>query len=226
MSAFTLKLIALVTMIIDHVGAVFFPEVLWLRYIGRVSMPLYGFLLVQGYHHTHNFKRYAIRMAIFAVISEFPYDLLFHRTWLEFGNQNILFTLLTALFVMRLLDASAKNRNIFMFIGAIVLALVPYFLEFDYGVYGVLVPVCFYLFQKYRGIDALAFAGLTYAKYLYDGNSIQLWSIAAGIPILLYNGEPGVFSLKYFFYIIYPAHLLLLFAIRYILENHLLPFVG
>lgn len=226
MSAFTLKLIALITMIIDHVGAVFFPDVIWLRYIGRISMPIYAFLLSQGYRHTHDFKRYAIRMTIFAVMSEVPYDLLFHRTWLEFGNQNILFTLLTGLFVMRLLDASAKNRNIFMFIGAIALALVPYFLGFDYGVYGVLVPVCFYLFQKYRGIDALAFSGLTYAKYLYDGNSVQLWAIGASIPILLYNGKPGALSLKYFFYIIYPAHLLLLFAIRYLFENHLLPFIG
>ena len=86
MSAFTLKMIALVTMIIDHVGAVFFPEIIWLRYIGRISMPIYAFLLVQGYQHTRDFKRYVIRMAIFAVVSEVPYDLLFHGSWLEFGG--------------------------------------------------------------------------------------------------------------------------------------------
>lgn len=66
MSAFTLKLIALVTMIIDHVGAIFFPQFIWLRYIGRLSMPIYAFLLVQGYMHTRNFNRYALRMGIFA----------------------------------------------------------------------------------------------------------------------------------------------------------------
>ncbi|MCI5651362.1 MAG: conjugal transfer protein TraX [Ruminococcus bromii] len=224
MSAFTLKMIALVTMIIDHVGAVFFPEIIWLRYIGRISMPIYAFLLVQGYQHTRDFKRYVIRMAIFAVVSEVPYDLLFHGSWLEFGGQNILFTLLTALLVMRLLDASAKSRNIFLFIGALALIVAPCFLHFSYGIYGVLVPLCFFLFQKYRGIDALAFSALTYGKYLYDGNLTQVYAIAASIPILLYNGKRGAFSLKYFFYIIYPAHLLLLYVIHYILVNHLLPF--
>ena len=138
MSAFTLKLIALVTMIIDHVGAIFFPQFIWLRYIGRLSMPIYAFLLVQGYMHTRNFNRYALRMGIFALLSEVPYDLLFQGTWLEFQRQNILFTFLTALFVMKLLDASAKSRNIFMFIGAVILTILPYFLHFSYGVYGVL----------------------------------------------------------------------------------------
>lgn len=224
MSAFTLKMIALVTMIIDHIGAVFFPEVIWLRYIGRISFPIYAFLLVQGYQHTRDFKRYAIRIAVFAVLSEVPYDLLFHGVWLEFGRQNILFTLLTALLVMRLLDASAKSRNIFMFIGALALIVLPYFLHFSYKTYGVLVPLCFFLFRKYRGMDALTFSALTYGKYLYDGNFTQVYAIAASVPVLLYNGKRGAVSLKYFFYIMYPAHLLLLYAVHYILSNHLLPF--
>ena len=182
MSAFTLKLLALVTMIIDHVGAIFFPQFIWLRYIGRLSMPIYAFLLVQGYMHTRNFNRYALRMGIFALLSEVPYDLLFQGTWLEFQRQNILFTFLTALFVMKLLDASAKSRNIFMFIGAVILTILPYFLHFSYGVYGVLTVLCFYLFQKYRGIDAVAFAALTYGQYTQDGNTTQLYAIAAAIP--------------------------------------------
>ena len=206
MSAFTLKLIALVTMIIDHVGAIFFPQFIWLRYIGRLSMPIYAFLLVQGYMHTRNFNRYALRMGIFALLSEVPYDLLFQGTWLEFQRQNILFTFLTALFVMKLLDASAN------------------FLHFSYGVYGVLTVLCFYLFQKYRGIDAVAFAALTYGQYTQDGNTTQLYAIAAAIPVLLYNSKRGALSLKYFFYISYPAHMLLLYAIHYVLANHLLPF--
>jgi len=224
MSALFLKLIALITMIIDHVGAVFFPQVIWLRYIGRLSMPIYAFLLVQGYKHTRSFTRYALRLGIFAVLSEIPYDLLFHRTWLEFGNQNILFTLLTALLVMKLLDASAKSRNIFLFLAALALGVVPHFLSFDYGVYGVLAVLCFHLFIKYRGIDAIAYAGLTYGYYLNGGGSAQLWSIVSVLPILLYNGKRGRVSLKYLFYIAYPAHLLVLYAIRFVLENHLLPF--
>ena len=187
-------------------------------------MPIYAFLLVQGYMHTRNFNRYALRMGIFALLSEVPYDLLFQGTWLEFQRQNILFTFLTALFVMKLLDTSAKSRNIFMFIGAVILTILPYFLHFSYGVYGVLTVLCFYLFQKYRGIDAVAFAALTYGQYAQDGNTTQLYAIAAAIPVLLYNGKRGALSLKYFFYISYPAHMLLLYAIHYVLANHLLPF--
>ena len=224
MSAFMLKMLALITMIIDHVGAVFFPQLYWLRYIGRISMPIYAFLISQGYKYTRNFTRYAIRLAIFAVISEVPYDLLFHGTWLEFGNQSIMFTLLSGLIAIRLLDLSAKKRNIILFLLAVGVTVVPYFGKFDYGIYGVLAILCFYLFQKYRGIDAIAYSGLTYAYYFYNGNQAQLWSVAASIPILLYNGKRGALSLKYFFYIAYPAHLLLLFAVRYVLNHHLLPF--
>lgn len=124
---------------------------------------------------------------------------------------------------MKLLDASAKSRNIFMFIGAVILTILPYFLHFSYGVYGVLTVLCFYLFQKYRGIDAVAFAALTYGNSA-DGNTNTAVCHRAAIPVLLYNGKRGALSLKYFFYISYPAHMLLLYAIHYVLANHLLPF--
>lgn len=224
MSAFALKWIALITMIIDHIGAVFFPQFIWLRYIGRLSMPIYAFLLVQGYLHTRDFKRYAIRIAFFAILSEVPYDHLFYGVWLEFHDQNILFTLLLSLFVMRLLDASAKNKNIFIFLSAIALTVSAHYLNVSYGIYGVLVVLCFYLFKKYRGIDALAFSALTYAYHLYAPNPVQVCAMAASVPILLYNGKPGVRSLKYFFYIMYPLHLVILYAVYYMLSNKLLPF--
>ena len=81
-----------------------------------------------------------------------------------------------------------------------ILTILPYFLHFSYGVYGVLTVLCFYLFQKYRGIDAVAFAALTYGQYTQDGNTTQLYAIAAAIPVLLYNGKRGALSLKYFFH--------------------------
>ena len=87
----------------------------------------------------------------------------------------------------------------------------PYFLHFSYGVYGVLTVLCFYLFQKYRGIDAVAFAALTYGQYTpQDGNTTQRVTIAAAIPVLLYNGKRGALSLKYFFYISYHVYVIAL----------------
>lgn len=221
MSAFALKLLALITMIIDHVGAVFFPEYIWLRYIGRIAMPIYTFLLVQGYRYTKNFTRYVLRLCVFAVLSEVPYDLLFRRKWLEFGNQNVMFTLLLSLLVMRFLDLSAQKRNVFWLLCAAGFAALAYVFRVDYGIYGVLMVLSFYLFRDRRGVDALVFSGLTYGRCLLKNNTVQLWAVMASVPVFLYNGKKGALSLKYFFYFAYPVHLLVLFAVRYVLETAL-----
>ena len=97
MSAFTLKLIALVTMIIDHVGAIFFPQFIWLRYIGRLSMPIYAFLVCRA-TCTHAILTATHCAWVFLLCSpECRMTFYFRGTWLEFQRQNILFTFLTAL---------------------------------------------------------------------------------------------------------------------------------
>ena len=93
MTGFHLKLIALTTMFIDHIGAVFFPQVTLLRVIGRISFPLYAFLIAEGCRYTRNRGRYALGLGVFALISEIPYDLALHPEFLENGlwGQNFLF---------------------------------------------------------------------------------------------------------------------------------------
>lgn len=93
MTGFHLKLIALTTMFIDHIGAVFFPQVTLLRVIGRISFPLYAFLIAEGCRYTRNRGRYALGLGAFALISELPYDLALHPEFLEYGlwGQNFLF---------------------------------------------------------------------------------------------------------------------------------------
>lgn len=93
MTGFHLKLIALITMFIDHIGAVFFPQVTLLRVIGRISFPLYAFLIAEGCRYTRNRGRYALGLGVFALISEIPYDLALHPEFLENGlwGQNFLF---------------------------------------------------------------------------------------------------------------------------------------
>ena len=78
-----LKLLACLTMLIDHIGALFFPQFQWMRIIGRLSFPLYCFLLSEGIHYTRNPMKYGLRLLLVAVLTELPYDLLFRGefTW-------------------------------------------------------------------------------------------------------------------------------------------------
>ena len=73
-----LKVLAMISMVFDHVGDMFFPGVAWLRMVGRLAMPIFAFFIAEGYSHTHDKKKYLKRMGIFALISEIPFDLAFH----------------------------------------------------------------------------------------------------------------------------------------------------
>jgi hypothetical protein len=95
LSSFTSKCIALSTMAIDHIGAVLLPspKYLLLRLIGRISFPIFCFLIVEGYYRTKNLKKYILRLFAFALISEIPYDLAFKKSFIYLNKQNIFFTL-------------------------------------------------------------------------------------------------------------------------------------
>ena len=97
-NSFQLKWIAVITMIIDHTGAVLFPDDMVFRYIGRIAFPIFCFLLVEGFFHTRDVRKYMLRLGLFALISEIPYDLAFRDTVLEFEHQNVFFALLLGVF--------------------------------------------------------------------------------------------------------------------------------
>ena len=108
MSVFVLKLIAVVTMLIDHVGYIFFPRLLWLRFIGRCAFPIYAFLLVQGYRHTHSCAKYLGRLALFSILSEVCFDLAFEGRWPDWSYQNVFFTLALGLCALWCVDHADK----------------------------------------------------------------------------------------------------------------------
>ena len=110
MNVLILKIIVLLSMIIDHYGAIFHSGVDMYRIIGRLAFPIYAFLLVEGYSHTSNVKKYASRLFLFALISECPFDLAFYSK-LEFMHQNIFFTLFIGLVLMCLLDNKDGKYN-------------------------------------------------------------------------------------------------------------------
>ena len=230
----TLKIIAMVTMLIDHIGASILergvmPKVAdgsvmdagveamkvynrWkvvdmaCRGIGRIAFPIFCFLIVEGFFHTHDVRRYMGRLGVFALISEIPYDLAFRGVPLEYAHQNVFFTLLIGIGMGVLLE---RNRE--WPVKAVILLLAMWLavlIRSDYNFRGVLLIFVFYIFHESRWLAVTAGG---FWNFLYQG-VIQKYGVLSVLPLALYNGERGR-KMKYFFYIFYPAHLLLLYGI-------------
>ncbi len=220
MSTFWLKMIAIVTMAVDHIGAVFFPQYSILRIIGRIAFPIFAFLLVEGMARTKSLEKYLGRMLLFAVISELPFDLAFWGETLHLAHQNVMWTFslaLAAVYLYRKLPA--ERQNLFVFWGLTFLfACAAAYLQTDYGAWGVIWVMSFYYYrnqpmQKYALAGLLLIAyGMTYTLLsgrFFWGQYIECAAALSFLPLQLFNGKKGP-ALKYFFYAFYPAHLLLL----------------
>ncbi len=231
MSAFVLKLIALVTMIIDHTGATF-GNIMPLRIIGRVAFPLYVFLIAEGLTKTRNIKKYMLRLLAFAFISEIPFDLMLNNSYpyeklsfFSFSHQNIFFTLFLgtlAVYWYEFMHERIKNigGRLLTSGGLLSIFTVTLFLNTDYSILGVAFIYALYMGKKYgksifAGKLGQAIIMTAFVALLYFSNIPML--VAALVAVLLavlYNGKRGP-SLKWFFYAAYPAHLLILFLIAY-----------
>lgn len=240
-SGSTLKLIAVITMIIDHTAAGILGRYLmisgigsldvnnmtaieqWMlqnaqlysiynimRMIGRIAFPIYCFLLVEGFEHTRNRTKYAARLLLFAAVSELPFDLLFNGKILEFGYQNVFFTLFLGLAVMMGLQWVEEHMSGRPLVSTLLIVVVivagmmaAKFAKTDYAEIGVMCIVVIYLFRKKKVWQIVA------------GCIVFAWELTAPlafVPIGFYNGKRG-WNLKYFFYLVYPVHLLLLYLI-------------
>lgn len=205
-NGFTLKWIAIITMIIDHVGAVLYPQYIILRIIGRISFPIFCFLLVEGVMHTRNIRKYERRLLLFALLSEIPFDLTFYGG-ITLEHQNVFFTLLIGVLMLEIMERQRDSMYSFLAIfGAIFLTEM---LATDYKAGGICIILCFYYLYQKSFAKQLAFIGM---NYLYYGTGVQSYAALAAIPMLLYNGERGP-KMKYFFYLFYPLHLLILYLI-------------
>lgn len=230
LSSNALKVIACICMLIDHVGLVLMDNKWYMRAVGRLAFPIFAFLIVQGFVHTSNIRKYILRLAVFALISEIPFDLaIYDRLW-YLGAQNIFFTLTAGLFVIYSMESRGPLGR---WRGEIALttALLAEFLRFDYGMAGVGVIVVFYWCEKERragfstdadsavklsyfslrqNIEVVIISALTYILCL---GMRQLYALLALIPINMYNGKRGRLNLKYVFYLFYPVHLLIIWLI-------------
>ncbi len=210
LSSFCLKCIAVSSMLVDHIGAFLFPSQLWLRCIGRLAFPIYCFLIAEGYFHTRNVWRYMARLAVFALVSEIPYDLAMFDMPFCAQSQNVYFTLLFGLACIYAIDGIRRERR---WAGLAILAasavLSHFFVRPDYGIGGIAMIVCFYVFRYSIPGRWLSVGAINIAYY----GGVQSLGTLALVPIQFYNGRRG-HGAKYFFYAFYPAHLLCIYLIR------------
>jgi hypothetical protein len=236
MSAFQLKILAIILMVIDHTGFLISgnPELAWLsvvmRIIGRLSFPIFAWLIATGCRNTRNINKYLLRLFIFAFISQVPFSL-FQSMQAFNPYLNIFFTLSAGVLAIIFYERSGSKLMGYGFI--FMLSAVAWLLNFDYSFYGIWVIALLYIHYDNLKRAALlmliptaVLLALTYADYYakVSGivvfgtelvlNLIQPLAMFAFILIAKYNGEQGSKRLKYFFYAFYPLHLMLLWGMR------------
>lgn len=215
MNVFILKIIALTTMVIDHYGAIFQNDILIYRIIGRIAFPIYCFLLVEGYNHTSDVKKYAKRLIIFALVSEIPFDLAFYNK-IGFEHQNIFFTLFLGLAVIYLLEMKEGKYNFNKTAVIIVACLLANILLVDYNVMGIVYILLFYITRSFNKSKKFMTIGLGMFAVNFMSPWVQQFSLIALIPIYFYNGELGPKNkiMQILFYAAYPLHLVLYYFMK------------
>ena len=265
-SGSTLKMIAIVTMVIDHIGAAVLARLLmvnglgeldqtnadaimqWLsangalywtytimRMIGRVAFPIFCFLLVEGFLHTHDVKKYAMRLGLFALISEIPFDLMYGGTWFYPVHQNVIWTFVLGLLGIHIMETVRKKKKTPVFVLTAILVtiaggLLGTLTMVDYYGIGVLTVFIFYFFRGRKWwcllgqivalywVNVELLGGLMYPVRLF-GMEFELCqqglALLALVPIWLYRGRQGYHSkpFQYFCYAFYPVHMLILVLI-------------
>lgn len=208
MTGFQLKLLAMLAMTADHIGAVFFPEIPLLRWIGRLAMPVLSFFIGEGLRHTRSPRRYLLRLTGFALLSELPFDLTFYGG-IEWGHQNVYFTLALGLLALW----AIQSRGMEGWLLALTAALAAELLGCDYGMYGVLLIL---LLDRFHRARSEQLAGAALLNLAFFGLQTQTLSLIA-LPLLwLYNGKRGRDDRR-LFYLYYPAHLCVLGILRFVL---------
>lgn len=222
MSIFVIKIIACITMVLDHVKYAL-PETrnFVTIYFGRMSFPLFAFLLTEGYCHTSNLKKYSQRLFLFAVLSQIPF-MLFRTLVGEWRMLNILFTLLLGLIAIMVWDKFQEKYYISVPLVGLLILLGKY-LNVDYSWYGVSCVIVLYWFRNKSFLRIFGFAFLNFMYYfnrLIPHASIEsiisyAFTTFSAFLLLFYNGKLG-HKTKYLYYIFYPLHMLILYAIHFI----------
>lgn len=230
-TSFALHIMAMAFMLCDHLWGTIVPGNDWLTCIGRLAFPIFAFLTVEGYFHTKNLKKYVLRLLIFAVISEIPFNLALGSRLFYPIHQNVLWSFLISIGLIHW-NEKAKGKKLWLriVIGAasVLVAYIGGLVTFvDFYNAGILTVLVFYFFRgKKWWCYVLQLVGLWYVNMELLGGygyEIQLWgqtfflmrqgfALLALLPIWLYRGKQGYYSpwLRWVYYGFYPAHLLIL----------------
>ena len=211
MTSFNLKIIALIAMFIDHTGYSFSPvwDTYFMRLIGRVAFPIFAFLIAEGCRKTTDIRKYLLRLGIFALISEIPFDLLLFGRMYEPSLQNVFFTLFIAAAAIWAYETTLR-KNLKSYISVFIcipFAVCAYLMKTDFGAYGVMAIFACYIFQvRWQQAAALGIVMfIAYAGSIY----FFIATLPAIFLVFIYNGQRG-FPMKLAFYFAYPGHLLIL----------------
>ncbi len=231
----TLKVIACISMLIDHIGYLLFPEAAVLRYLGRLAMPIFAFFIGEGCLYTRDRKKYLLRLFILGLICQAVYVL--EYLIMKSGDPfylNILLTFSVSIVLcsafLNCFDKEGKHKkgkeNFILGLVLTVIVIICYLgkegvipITFDYGLGGIILPL-FACTTKDKGKKLITFAAglvLCVLSFDYSDPAWTVCALCALIPLCFYNGKAGKLNLKYAFYLFYPLHLAVLYVISYFL---------
>lgn len=231
-----LHILAMAFMLLDHLWALFFLQWDWMTCVGRIAFPIFAFMVVEGYFHTKKFSRYMLRLLLFALLSEIPFNLMYNSSPFYPFHQNVLWTFLLALSGIWLIEkVRSFGRPLLFYCCSFFIIAAGWILGtvcmVDYYGTGVCIVLLFYFF---RGRSWWCFLGQLLGMYLLNVKAMgglfypisilgldleisqQGFALLALIPIWLYKGHQGLHTkpFQYICYAFYPVHMLILFVIR------------
>lgn len=235
-TSMSLHIMAMIFMLCDHLWGTIVPGNDWLTCIGRIAFPIFAFLIVEGYHHTGNLKKYAGRLLLFAIISEIPFNLAMGSRIFYPIHQNVLWSFLISLGLIHCNEkAKATNKlwkRILVGVATVIFGYIIGLLTMvDFYHAGILTVLVFYFFRGRKWwifaaqllclwyINAEILGGFGY-ELAFMGKTFfitrQSFALLALIPIWMYRGQKGYQSkwLKFANYAFYPLHLLILGLLR------------
>lgn len=238
-TSFQLKILACVFMAIDHIGYSLFPNVALLRIIGRLALPIFAFFIAEGCRYTrHKLKRFLTLLicgAVFLLAYYVAFRYIYGSIFITFAASTLVIYILSE--CKKNIFPKIKTLPLIISLLLLILSICGYYylntlIKIDYGFYGMLIPVFISIFDFHK-IDApekLKTADNLYVKLLCMSipmvllslnnalHYLQFFSFFAIPLLLLYNGKPGKRKMKYFFYIFYPVHLLIIQGISMLIS--------